>query len=147
MILTPTDRYLGPDASLVKLSTGPTHIDVSLPPGIEIPKDTKDTLKHPAASLDIPTIVLVHGVCSASGLFDPVIQAAGLRDRFRVVTYDIEGHGQSPICPETGDNDIDKLVKTLGQVIHYVGAEKVVLAGHSVGGVKTTSSASFASIP
>ena len=131
-------RFFGPDSGLVHLRNGPTHIEVTLPPDVQVPDTTQgDThsTKHASAGLDIPTAMFVHGLCTSSELFEPLIKASGLRDKNRVVTYDTEGHGRSPLSPGTGDIDVTKLVETLDQVVDWVGAKRIVLVGHSVGGV------------
>ena len=116
---------------------------MTLPPGYNIPVDSNgkvpnvnDDQKHPAASLEIPTIVLLHGLGLSPVMFHPIINKLGWREKYRVVTYDLEGHGQTPLFPATGDITLDKVKKTLSEVMDWVGVRKFSLIGHSLGGVR-----------
>ena len=143
LLLSPRSQH-GPDPNVVKLPSGPTDIDVSLPPGSAV-DDTSREGRHSSASVQISTIVFVHGVCSASALYQPIIQLSGVRDKYRVVTYDLEGHGLSPLNDESGDMDIEKWARTLGEVLDFVGVQRAVIVGHSVGGASLTLQLSYGS--
>lgn len=56
----------------------------------------------------------------------------------RIVTWDHRGHGHSEICG-TSDCTIDNLARDMGDVIdHYAPSGRLVLAGHSIGGMTMT---------
>jgi 3-oxoadipate enol-lactonase len=64
-------------------------------------------------------------------MWDP--QVPGLAERYRVVTYDTRGHGESPSPP--GPYTIDDLVDDLVALLDEVGAERAHIAGLSLGGM------------
>jgi pimeloyl-ACP methyl ester carboxylesterase len=81
---------------------------------------------------DAPTIVLVHGWTCALEFWTLQIQA--LQDEFRIVAYDLRGHGGS--APSSGgDYSIDAYRDDLESVLQATvpEGEKAVLVGHSLG--------------
>ena len=64
-------------------------------------------------------------------MWDPQVPA--LAERFRVVTYDTRGHGDSPAPP--GPYTLDDLVDDLVALLDEVGAERAHVAGLSLGGM------------
>jgi YD repeat-containing protein len=81
---------------------------------------------------DAPTIVLVHGWTCALEFWTLQIQA--LQDDFRIVAYDLRGHGGS--APSSGgDYSIDAYRDDLESVLRQTvpAGEKAVLVGHSLG--------------
>lgn len=80
-----------------------------------------------------PTIVLLHGVCHRGHAWDPVVPL--LADRFRVVTVDLPGHGQSVPIPEEGDA-LEFMVDQLTEVLEIAvpAGERPHIAGNSLGG-------------
>lgn len=77
------------------------------------------------------TIILVHGWTANSTLWDP--QIADLANHHRVIAVDLPGHGQTPV-PEDGEFSIDLFAHAVESVRRESGAEKIILAGHSMGG-------------
>jgi pimeloyl-ACP methyl ester carboxylesterase len=76
-------------------------------------------------------IVFLHGMGSSRETWSA--QRSALEDRFTVVTWDLLGHGQSPVpedpeayCRDGALEDLDDVLATLEQ--------KPVLVGHSLGG-------------
>ncbi len=82
---------------------------------------------------DRPQLVLSHGwVCTGRAWHEQVLR---LSDRYRIVTYDQPGHGDSS-GPDSGVYDLDLLGDTLAQVLdRCTRPGKVVVAGHSLGGM------------
>jgi 3-oxoadipate enol-lactonase len=80
---------------------------------------------------DAPVVVLSNSLGATRGMWDPQVPA--LAERFRVVTYDTRGHGDSPAPP--GPYTLDDLVDDLAALLDEVGAERVHVAGLSLGGM------------
>jgi 3-oxoadipate enol-lactonase len=80
---------------------------------------------------DAPVVVLSNSLGATRGMWDP--QVPGLAERFRVVTYDARGHGESPAPP--GPYTLDDLVDDLVALLDEVGAERAHVAGLSLGGM------------
>lgn len=88
---------------------------------------------------DAPTIVLAHGWTEALRFW--VHQIADLsRQDFRVVAYDLRGHGRS-LKPPTGDYSIGALGDDVEAVLRSCVApgERAVLVGHSLGAMSIAS--------
>jgi pimeloyl-ACP methyl ester carboxylesterase len=77
-----------------------------------------------------PLIVLVHGVAGYVEEWEPAM--AILKEKFRVIALDLPGHGLSdkPEVPYT----LDFLTDSLCEFITTISTEKIILAGHSLGG-------------
>ncbi len=88
---------------------------------------------------DGPTIVLVHGWLCTGRVWHA--QIAGLADRYRIVTFDLPGHGRSS-PPSSGVYDINVLGDALGAVLASLPHAPVVVAGHSLGGMAVLNAAS-----
>jgi 3-oxoadipate enol-lactonase len=84
-----------------------------------------------AGAADAPVVVLSNSLGADRGMWDP--QVPGLADRYRVVTYDTRGHGESPA--PAGPYTLDDLVDDLVAVLDEVGAERAHVAGLSLGGM------------
>lgn len=80
---------------------------------------------------DAPVLVLSNSLGSVLTVWDP--QIPSLSQRFRVVRYDIRGHGASPVPP--GPYDIADLGADLLAVLDRMGVEHADLAGLSLGGL------------
>lgn len=79
---------------------------------------------------DGPPIALSHGLFMDSSMFDP--QVTALSDRYRCITWDQRGHGQTgdatqPFTYWDSADDVAALLRSLG-------IERAVLAGMSQGG-------------
>jgi 3-oxoadipate enol-lactonase len=64
-------------------------------------------------------------------MWDPQVPA--LAERYRVVTYDVRGHGDSPAPP--GPYTLDDLADDVVAVLDEAGAERAHLVGVSLGGM------------
>jgi pimeloyl-ACP methyl ester carboxylesterase len=79
------------------------------------------------------SIVLCHGITATRRY---VVHGSRMLERagFRVTTYDARGHGESDPAPEREGYGYPRLVDDLERVVaDQVGAEKFILAGHSMG--------------
>lgn len=83
------------------------------------------------------TFVFVHGLCQDTQTWTAQWSAlqSTLRSPIRAVFYDQRGHGQSG-CGTTDSYTIDQLGNDLAAVVESLGsAARVVLVGHSMGGM------------
>ncbi|MBH0781326.1 alpha/beta fold hydrolase [Nocardia bovistercoris] len=101
-----------------------------------IPVTTADGARlrvHAYGRADAPTIVLVHGWSCSIEYWYPQINA--FADRYRVLTYDQRGHGESGL----GRSRLGaaSLASDLNAVLHagLARGERAVLVGHSMGGM------------
>jgi len=78
-----------------------------------------------------PALYLVHGIGSRKTTWDELID--GLKDRFTCVSYDLRGHGDSPIAPTP--YSLDDLVDDLEALRQKLGHARIHIAGHSLGGM------------
>jgi len=77
------------------------------------------------------TIVLTHGLAASGGVWGAQVHA--FAKGFRVLTWDLRGHGQS-ISPK-GSFTLHDLSEDLRAVLDHAGIEEAVVLGHSAGGV------------
>ncbi|MTH94772.1 alpha/beta fold hydrolase [Roseibium sp. RKSG952] len=80
---------------------------------------------------DGPPLFLIHGIGAARNTWAKALPI--LTDHFTVVTYDLRGHGTSPL-PE-GPFGLDELVADLERVREKTGFKCAHFAGHSLGGM------------
>ena len=78
-----------------------------------------------------PPLYLVHGIGARRTTWDELV--AGLEDEFTCVSYDLRGHGDSPVLPTP--YSLDDLVDDLEALRHKLGHDKIHIAGHSLGGM------------
>ncbi|ONI74069.1 hypothetical protein BWI15_11890 [Kribbella sp. ALI-6-A] len=80
--------------------------------------------------LDAPTLVLGPSLGTETGLFD--VQVASLAAKYRIVRFDLPGHGRSPTWPEpflVGD-----LATAVLRMLDRIGVDRFHYAGVSLGG-------------
>jgi pimeloyl-ACP methyl ester carboxylesterase len=76
------------------------------------------------------TVVFVHGwTCDSSSW---VAQVPALAKKYRVITVDLPGHGQSG-SPKDGKFSMDLFARAVDAVRGEAKAERIVLVGHSMG--------------
>jgi pimeloyl-ACP methyl ester carboxylesterase len=78
-----------------------------------------------------PPLFLIHGIGAAENGWRFLLPK--LQKHFTVITYDLRGHGNSPM-PD-GEFGLDDLVDDLERVRERCGIEKAHFAGHSLGGM------------
>ena len=85
-----------------------------------------------------PLLLFVHGFALSTDIW--CLQRAALRGRFPMTFLDQRGHGRSGMPPPRGAT-IDRLGRDLGEVLEALAARhpgrRVVLVGHSMGGMAT----------
>jgi 3-oxoadipate enol-lactonase len=80
---------------------------------------------------DAPVVVLSNSLGATRGMWDPQVPA--LAERFRVVTYDTRGHGDSP--SPAGPYTLDDLVDDVVALLDRLGVRRAHVAGLSLGGM------------
>jgi 3-oxoadipate enol-lactonase len=90
--------------------------------------DVSYTVDGPAGA---PVVVLSNSLGATRGMWDP--QVPPLAERYRVVTYDTRGHGESPA--PAGPYSLDDLVDDLVALLDEVGALRAHVVGLSLGGM------------
>lgn len=78
-----------------------------------------------------PWVVLCHALGTDASLWSAAVQA--LQPSFRVATFDLRGHGQSPPPPD-GDYSFDAMAQDIVEILDHLKAERASLVGISVGG-------------
>lgn len=78
-----------------------------------------------------PPLFLIHGIGADESAWRYLLPK--LLKRFTVITYDLRGHGKSPM--PNGEFGLDDLVDDLERVRERCGIEQAHFAGHSLGGM------------
>ena len=78
-----------------------------------------------------PAIFLTHGVGAAEDAWR--IITPKLKKKFTIITYDLRGHGKSPITNK--EFNLDSLVLDLERLREKTNIEKAHFVGHSLGGM------------
>jgi pimeloyl-ACP methyl ester carboxylesterase len=86
---------------------------------------------HSTVKGDGPTIIFVHGWTCDESSWESQVDA--FAQDYRVVTLDLPGHGQSDVPEKAEDFSVDLFAAAVEAVRAELGAEKVVLVGHSMG--------------
>lgn len=77
-------------------------------------------------------LIWLHGFACGLRMWDP--QVAALAGQYRVITYDVRGHGASDV-PESPDAYSQPTsVQDLLELLHHCGISRAVVAGLSMGG-------------
>ena len=85
---------------------------------------------HSASVGSGPTLVFVHGwTCDSSSWTE---QVAAFSKKYRVITLDLPGHGQSG-SPKDGKFSMDLFARAVEAVRVEANAPRIVLVGHSMG--------------
>ena len=78
-----------------------------------------------------PDLVLIHGLGMNQAMWQ--WQAPVLAERFRVITYDLLGHGESPAPPDP--MSLGTLAEQLEELAQSLGLAHFAIAGFSLGGM------------
>ncbi len=76
-----------------------------------------------------PAIAFTHGGGLHSGMF--AAQVSHLKNRYRTITWDMQGHGQSAAL--TGNLDVPLMAAVLLRIMDEAGVKEAVLVGQSLG--------------
>ena len=82
---------------------------------------------------DAPPVIFSHGAMMDHRMFDA--QVSALAERYRIITWDLRGHGRSRPIGDIGEGLlIGDLIGDFMALIDHLGYEKVSLVGQSLGG-------------
>jgi len=91
-----------------------------------------EPLAHFDTGGDLPAVVLVHGMTFSKATWDPIVDR--LRDRFRCLSVDLPGHGES-----TGSGaDPMAVIERIHATVVENGVVNPVVVGHSAGALHAT---------
>ena len=99
-------------------------------------KDIRTTTNNIAVSYsdegmeDAPVLVFIHGFPFNKSMWN--MQAMALKNKYRVITYDVRGHGDS--AEGSGNFSITLFVDDLLGLLYNLDIKKVTLCGLSMGG-------------
>lgn len=79
-----------------------------------------------------PTVLLSHGYSSTSQMWTKQVEA--LKDRYRVITWDMRGHGQSDSPNDQALYSEEATCGDMAGILGELGIEKAVIGGLSLGG-------------
>jgi len=82
---------------------------------------------------DLTPVVFVHGLGGSSTNWGPLLDVSGISKQRLVLTFDLEGHGLSPL--HTTNISIEGYADSVASVMGHVGIQRAVIVGHSMGGV------------
>jgi 3-oxoadipate enol-lactonase len=81
-------------------------------------------------SINTSTIIFIHGFRRNKSMWEKQIEA--LKDNYRVIAYDIRGHGNSNVGDANFSNGL--FVHDLRPFMHNLKIDKAILCGFSMGG-------------
>ncbi|KIJ67186.1 hypothetical protein HYDPIDRAFT_107906 [Hydnomerulius pinastri MD-312] len=112
---------------------------LSLPSGLAL--HVEHTLAPSSPSPAPAPILFIHGLGGSSANFGPLIEASGLSLTHQIITFDLEGHGLSPLSGN--EVSIMNYAESARSVLDAVGVEKATVIGHSMGGIIATTLAAI----
>ncbi len=75
------------------------------------------------------TLICAHGWGSSSIIYSYLLKLLG--PYFRIIAYDMKGHGFSDADPDT--YDLELFTEELAQIVDYINPKNLILLGHSMG--------------
>ncbi|KAF8586775.1 hypothetical protein K439DRAFT_1631331 [Ramaria rubella] len=85
---------------------------------------------------DAPPVIFFHGLGSSLQSFKAAIALAGLEKKSRVILFDLEGHGQSPLSPEGHKGlSIVQFAEDAKLILDTLNMKSAHIVGHSLGGL------------
>jgi pimeloyl-ACP methyl ester carboxylesterase len=82
-----------------------------------------------------PAILLSHGYSATCRMWDG--QIAALKDRYRVIVWDMRGHGESDVPTDQAAYSEAATVADMAAILQAVGETRAVIGGLSLGGYMT----------
>ncbi|MYI82012.1 MAG: alpha/beta fold hydrolase [Chloroflexi bacterium] len=87
---------------------------------------------HGPKDADTLPVLLTHGYAATCLMWRP--QVAAFADRYRLISWDMRGHGQSDSPPDDARYSRELTVEDMRAILDELGIEQAVIAGHSLGG-------------
>jgi len=78
-----------------------------------------------------PAIILIHGANSSLQTWEPLVKRLGAE--YRVITFDLPGHGLTGATPDT-DYSAEGMIDAVDVVAAKLGLDHFILGGNSMGG-------------
>ena len=79
-----------------------------------------------------PAVLLTHGFAASSQMWQGQIEA--FRDRYRVIAWDMRGHGQTDSPEDPADYSEPATIADITAILDACGVERAVIGGLSLGG-------------
>jgi pimeloyl-ACP methyl ester carboxylesterase len=80
---------------------------------------------------DAPIVALIHGLGLCRALWEPHLAAFG--SRYRVMNYDLYGHGDS--APPPTSASLSVYADQLARLLDHIGVQRAAVVGFSIGGM------------
>ncbi len=77
-------------------------------------------------------LLLTHGYGASAGMWQP--QIAAFQDTYRLIPWDMRGHGESDSPDDQAFYSQDHTVEDMRELLDHLNIEHAVLVGHSLGG-------------
>jgi 3-oxoadipate enol-lactonase len=106
----------------------PDRSDTAKPGPMPFADGTHYMLHGPDAA---PPVLLIHGLGLRQEMWQWTLPA--LAPAYRVITYDLEGHGKS--APPTGQPTLADLARQAAQLLDHLGIARLPVVGFSLGGM------------
>lgn len=82
-----------------------------------------------------PAVLLTHGYSSTSQMWRG--QVAAFKDRYRIIVWDMRGHGESDYPPDRAMYSMSHTVADMAAVLDECSLDRAVIGGLSLGGYST----------
>lgn len=80
------------------------------------------------------TLVFIHGLGASLEYYEPLIQALNLESRFRIISYDLEGHGHTPAAAAS-TTTLESYASDLRAIFEVKNIDRATVIGWSLGGL------------
>jgi len=81
---------------------------------------------------DGPAVLFTHGYQASRAMWEP--QRTGLSDSYKIITWDLRGHGESGTPDDPARYSHDLMLGDMLALLDRNGVDKATLVGHSLGG-------------
>ncbi|MGB0551265.1 MAG: alpha/beta fold hydrolase [Alphaproteobacteria bacterium] len=79
-----------------------------------------------------PAILMTHGFVASTGMWDSQVEA--FKDRFRLIRWDMRGHGRTECPNDQSAYGQDITVADMVAILDHLEIDKAIIVGHSLGG-------------
>ena len=81
---------------------------------------------------DGPAILMTHGFVASTGMWDG--QVTAFRDAYRLVRWDMRGHGRTECPDDPSAYGQDITVADMVAILDHLEIDQAIIVGHSLGG-------------